>query len=60
MGPALYQFIKYKADQNMFAASKIIEVNLQWKIKACHIHLHHDNSLLPPKALEENSVMQTI
>ncbi len=28
--------------------------------KACHMHLPHGNSLLPPKALEESSVMQTI
>ncbi len=28
--------------------------------KACHIHLSYDNSLLPSKALEENSMIQTI
>ncbi len=28
--------------------------------KACHMHLPHDNSLSMRKALEENSVLQTI
>ena len=29
----LNQCTKYQADQNIFATSKIIKVNLQWKIK---------------------------
>ncbi len=45
---------KIQVNQKIFGISKVVEVKLQWRKKACQADLPHDNSLLMQKALEEN------